>query len=103
MRCPHCKAWSSIRSSIQVTDTSRESIFVCRDPECGHSFSAVTTINRTLSLSSKPNSRVILPLSSHIKRALVAQQLAAMPVSEYQPINSPPSTRDLFEPPPPPD
>ncbi|WP_265281932.1 ogr/Delta-like zinc finger family protein [Verminephrobacter aporrectodeae] len=101
MRCPHCQFWSSTRTSVQVTDLSRESVFVCRNFECGHVFSCVTTVNRTLSLSSKPNPKVHLPLSSHIKRALMAHQLATLPSSDYAPQNSPPSTPDLFDPLPP--
>lgn len=96
MRCPHCKQMAYTRSSNELTDTSRETIFECRNPACGHTFRAVTEINCTLSLSSTPDPSVVLPLSSHLRRALLAQQLQTMPGATYEPRTGP-ATRDLFE------
>ena len=96
MMCPHCKDMAYTRSSLQLTGTSRETIFACRNPECGHTFTAVTEINRTLSPSAMPDPRVVLPLSSHVQRGLLAHQLQAMPGAPYTQ-KSPPVTRDLFE------
>ena len=96
MMCPHCKQNAYTRSSGQLTNTSRETIFYCRNYECGHVFSAVTEINRTISPSATPDPTVVLPLSSHIKRALLQQQLQSMPSADYQPRNGDFVTGDLF-------
>ncbi len=97
MRCPHCNSWAFTRSSIEITDTSRESFWICKNFECGHTFSAVTTINRTLSPSAVPNPRVIIPMSSHMRRGVLSQQLTSMPTSDYTPTQIQPSTADLFD------
>ncbi|MFG0641901.1 MULTISPECIES: ogr/Delta-like zinc finger family protein [Delftia] len=83
MMCPHCNEHAYTRTSLQLTNTSRETIFQCRNFECGHVFSAVTEINRTISPSAIPNPGVVLPMSTHIKRREVARQMAAMPLSEF--------------------
>ncbi|AVS66624.1 transcriptional regulator [Paracidovorax avenae] len=103
MVCPHCGTWARCRDSLQLTDTSRQSTHQCMNVECGHTFVAVSTINHTLSPSAMPNPRVILPLSSHIRRPVLAHQLAAMPSAEHQPTSTAARamTRDLFEAPPP--
>jgi len=97
MMCPHCKQSAYTRHSGQLTNTSRETIFYCRNYECGHVFSAVTEINRTISPSATPDPTVVLPLSSHIKRALLQQQLQAMPAVDYKPRHAGLMTGDLFE------
>ena len=84
MMCPHCNEHAYTRTSLQLTITSRETIFQCRNFECGHVFSAVTEINRTISPSAIPNPMVILPMSTHIKRKLLQTQLDAMPSSQYE-------------------
>ena len=81
--CPHCERTAYTRTSMQLTNTSRETIFVCKNFYCGHVFSAVTEINRTLSPSAIPNPMVILPMSTHIKRKLLQTQLDAMPSSHF--------------------
>ena len=96
MMCPHCKQNVYTRSSGQLTTTSRETIFYCRNYECGHVFSAVTEINRTISPSATPDPTVVLPMSSHIKRDLLQQQLQSMPTADYKPRNSGFETGDLF-------
>ena len=97
MMCPHCKQNAYTRHSGQMTITSRESIFQCRNFECGHVFSAVTEINRTISPSATPDPAVVLPMSTHIKRALLQQQLQAMPSAEYRPRIGGQATGDLFD------
>ena len=42
MMCPHCNEFAYTRTSQQLTRTSRETIFQCRNTDCGHVFSAVT-------------------------------------------------------------
>ncbi|WP_046241559.1 ogr/Delta-like zinc finger family protein, partial [Delftia tsuruhatensis] len=39
MMCPHCNEHAYTRTSLQLTSTSRETIFQCRNFECGHVFS----------------------------------------------------------------
>lgn len=97
MMCPHCKQNAYTRHSGQLTNTSRETIFYCRNYECGHVFSAVTEINRTISPSATPDPAVVLPMSSHIKRALLQQQLQSMPSAEYRPRLGGLVTGDLFD------
>ncbi len=97
MLCPHCKDWAFTRSSTQMTNTSRESFYVCRNFECGHTFSVVSTINRTISPSATPDPTVVLPMSSHIQRTLLQHQLQAMPIATYLPTLSRPMNRDLFD------
>lgn len=97
MMCPHCKCNAYTRHSGQLTTTSRETIFQCRNFECGHVFSTVTEINRTISPSATPDPTVVLPMSTHIKRALLQQQLQAMPSADYRPRHSGPLSGDLFD------
>lgn len=96
MMCPHCKQNAYTRHSQQLTNTSRETIFQCRDWECGHVFSTVTEINRTISPSATPDPTVVLPMSTHIQRALLQQQLQSMPSADYRPRNAGSMTGDLF-------
>ena len=48
MMCPLCKANAYTRHSGQLTPTTRETIFQCHNFECGHVFSTVTEVNRTI-------------------------------------------------------
>ncbi len=100
MRCPHCNSWAFTRSSSQITNTTRESYLACKNFECGHTFSVVSTINRTISPSATPDPTVVLPLSTHIQRHLLQQQLQSMPGADYRPTQAETRAmnRDLFEP-----
>ena len=51
MRCPHCKTWATVRGSHEVSNLTRESYFACGNTACGHTFAALTEINRTVSPS----------------------------------------------------
>lgn len=97
MRCPHCSSWAFTRSSAEITDTSRESFWMCKNFECGHTFSTVTSINRTLSPSAIPKPGVIIPMSSHMRRAVLSYQLSSGPTLEYKPTQIQPETLDLFD------
>jgi len=68
---------------MQLTNTSRETIFVCKNFYCGHVFSAVTEINRTISPSAIPNPMVVLAISDHLNRKLLQTQLETMPSSHF--------------------
>ena len=54
--------------------TLREIVYACLDPECGHTYVAHLEAIRTLSPSAKPNCKVMLPISQHI-RARVMQHM----------------------------
>lgn len=75
MTCPHCLENAYTRTSLPVTNLTRETIFVCKNVQCGHVFSALTEISKTISPSAIPNPAVILPMSTHIKRKLLQTQL----------------------------
>jgi predicted RNA-binding Zn-ribbon protein involved in translation (DUF1610 family) len=72
--CPHCSGRTVARTSRKLSDTLREIVYACLDPECGHTYVANLEAVRTLSPSAKPNSKVMLPISQHI-RAMVMQQM----------------------------
>lgn len=82
MRCPHCKSWASVRSSEQVTPLLRESFLICKNAACGHTFAAATEINRTLSPSATPDPSILLPLSPHVRRRDVMEQMARHPIAQ---------------------
>lgn len=82
MRCPHCKGPATIRTSEEVTPLLRELFVVCRNPACGHTFVAATEIHRTLSPSAMPDPAVRLPLSKHVNRRELMQQLMTLPIAE---------------------
>lgn len=81
LRCPHCKVWAHVRSSVQITPLLREKYLVCTNAACGHAFAAATEINRTLSPSAIPDPSIQLPFSAHIQRRLMAEQLMRQPVA----------------------
>ncbi len=96
LECPHCERPSIIRSSRRMTKLTREIAYCCINPECGHTFVALTEIVRTLSPSATPDPSVHLPLSSHVRRDLVRAQMDYAQQSEHKPQFSRPVTGDLF-------
>lgn len=97
MHCPHCRTMCIVRSSNVLTRTSRELFFVCMNVNCGHTFSAVMSILRTISPSAMPDPTVVLPMSTHIKRKLLTEMLANdLLRSPYDP-DAKGQTGDLFE------
>lgn len=60
--CPHCLAVAHVRSSKQLTPVFKELRFQCSDIDCGHTFVASLTIDRTIVQSAKPNPRIRLPI-----------------------------------------
>lgn len=96
--CPHCKACSHIRTSRMVSDTMREAVYACSNPECGHTYVVRASADYTLSPSATPNPAVRLPLSSHVRRGLVRAQLDCAQGAEHEAQFTPAqSTGDLFE------
>ncbi len=97
LHCPHCDAQALIRTSVQITVLTRETTYCCTNAECGHTFSALTEIVRTLSPSATPNPSINLPLSTHVRRDLVRATLEHAQPSDYAPRNTRPVNGDLFE------
>jgi hypothetical protein len=81
MRCPHCKSWASVRNSIEITPLLRDMFLICKNPACGHTFAAAMEINRTLSPSATPDPAILLPLSPHVRRRDVMEQMARHPMA----------------------
>lgn len=67
-----------------MTLLTKESIYQCSNPECGHSFVALTEIVRTLSPSAMPDPSVNLPLSSHVRRDLLKAIVDLAETAEHQ-------------------
>lgn len=63
IKCPHCGAESTVRSSKQMSDTVREAKVSCDNPECMHSWIAQLVAVRTIAPSMMPNPKVYIPLS----------------------------------------
>ena len=96
LQCPHCKEPSFIRTSAQMTVLTRESTYACTNPECGHTFVALTEVVRTLSPSATPDPSVNLPLSSHVRRDMLRATLDHAPSAAHDPQFTRPITGDLF-------
>jgi hypothetical protein len=96
MHCPHCRAWAIARSSNVLTSTSRDLFYQCSNVDCGHTFRAVLEVNCTISPSAMPDPRVVIPLSKHVRRTLLAEQMQRMPASDYMP-DTRGQTGELFE------
>ena len=94
LRCPHCGEFGSIRSSEQITECTSYQYCQCSNVECGHTWRTTSTAEVTLSPSAIPNSRVNLPLSTHVRGALLTEQLSKPRVS-YTPVV--PQQGDIFE------
>ncbi|WP_164271864.1 ogr/Delta-like zinc finger family protein [Stenotrophomonas sp. B1-1] len=62
LRCPHCNCVAYVRTSVMQSKLKRESAVQCNNVLCGHTFTAVTQIVRTLSPSACPSSDVSLPV-----------------------------------------
>ena len=90
MRCPHCKSPATVRTSHEITTLSREIHFACGNTDCGHTFVAVAEIHRTLSPSAIPDPQVRLPLSSHIRRPVLLEQLHTLPRADALRAPAPP-------------
>ncbi len=91
-RCPHCKCWASVRNSIEITPLLRDMFLICKNASCGHTFAAAMEINRTLSPSATPDPTIVLPLSPHVRRRDVMEQLTRHPIARCDRL--PPPDRD---------
>lgn len=71
--CPHCKAGTKVIKTRPVTSTFKEITYQCNDHECGHIFVAGLEVLRTVSLSSKPDHSLKIPISQHVRQAVLSQ------------------------------
>ncbi len=60
--CPHCEALAKVRDSVRLTPLVKELRYQCSNLECGHTFVATLSIERTIVQSAKPNPRIKLPI-----------------------------------------
>jgi hypothetical protein len=90
MRCPHCNSRALIRTSREVSGTTREITYQCQSMECGHVWVSAITAMRTLTLPSSPNPKVRIPLSARARALLgrdeifdlKAGQQAVLPIND---------------------
>lgn len=75
MRCPHCEARASIQGSREQSTMVRSLVFACTNCECGHTFTALLSIEHTLSPSAIPKPDVHIPLSPHIRTDILRKQI----------------------------
>lgn len=64
MNCPHCKTWSTVRSSEPLSPLVRAVFFQCRQLHCGHTWKAHLEAVHTITPSAVPDPNIDLPLSS---------------------------------------
>lgn len=78
--CPHCSSKATIRTSRDVTRTTRELYLQCENFRCGHTWKSILTVQHTIVPSATPDPRVYLP--SRLKTVqLDDRQLSLMPPS----------------------
>lgn len=94
--CPHCEWPSVVRSSRPVTKLTREYAFACTNYECGHTFVAHMEIKHTVSPSATPDPSVNLPMSTHVRRDLLREQMECARTAEHKTEHTRPVTGDLF-------
>jgi hypothetical protein len=81
-----------------MTPTVSQHYIQCGNFECGHTWRATTEADMTISPSATPAPSVHLPLASHMRRDVLAQQIRSGNTAEHTPLMTPPETRDLFAP-----
>ena len=81
MACPHCDSAAKVRSSYTLTPMIRESIMVCSNEVCGHTFVVVSSVDRTVSPSAMPRAGVTLRLSTQaeVLKEQARQKAQAVP------------------------
>lgn len=98
LRCPHCDSLGSICTTKALSATVSQHYVMCGNAECGHTWRATTEADMTLSPSATPDPAVLLPLSSHMRRDVIAQQIRSASTADYTPVRTPPTTLPLFGP-----
>ena len=75
-RCPHCGTSSVVRTSMIMSPTVTWLYVQCRRLECGHTWRVDAEATMTISPSAQPNPHVQMLVSQHVRRDLVAIQMA---------------------------
>lgn len=75
MACPHCAHPARARTSTQLSPLFREVTYTCLNVKCGHVFVCGLEAIRTLSPSAIPDPEINLPLSRHVRKRELVQQL----------------------------
>lgn len=78
LRCPHCQASATCRTSKGVTSIFRELFYICSNVMCGHTFKASLTYEYGLSPSACPDPTLNLPMRP-VDRAVAIAQAAQQP------------------------
>lgn len=79
VRCPHCDARCVGQRDRRISRVLTEVDYLCTNPECNHRFVVAVEAVRTIGLSSTPRTDVHLPLSTHIRRGVIATQISTLP------------------------
>lgn len=85
LRCPHCKKLSTVRTSEQMSDTVTWMYMQCGNLECGHTWRVDAEASVTISPSARPDPTVNIPLSPHIARMGLRDQLERAPTGDHNP------------------
>lgn len=94
-RCPHCSTSSVVRNSETMSPTVTWLYVQCRNLECGHTWRVDAEAACTISPSAMPRSDVRLPLSPHVRRGLLTEQLQTSRLGDHRPQQ--PWIDDLFD------
>jgi len=78
LRCPHCQASATCRTSKGVTSIFRELFYICSNVMCGHTFKASLTYEYGLSPSACPDPTLNLPMRP-VERSVAIAQAAQQP------------------------
>lgn len=84
LRCPHCKKLSTVRTSEPMSDTVTWLYMQCGNLECGHTWRVDAEASVTISPSARPNPTVNIPLSPHIARLSLRDQLDRAPTGDHK-------------------
>jgi hypothetical protein len=85
MACPHCKAKARVNASREQSTMVRLLVFSCTNFECGHVFTALLSVEKTLSPSAIPDGDLNIPLSPHIRGEILRRQIDMFQPKEETP------------------
>ena len=71
LRCPHCRANATIRSSVEAAPTLTLIYPTCDNPACSHSWRASIVFDFTLGPSAIPNPALDLPVRQPSRQAVM--------------------------------
>ena len=80
LSCPHCGAFTRLRSSERFTRLYWRALVECRNAECGWRGTLNLEISYTLTPSQTPDPDIRLPISEHSREAIITQLRQSEPV-----------------------